>query len=1070
MQKTLDIRVYSAEGRRRRFPSSCVESVKWELSDRGYFGNFTVELKEDFDSALSIIGGDRLEVWLDGARRYRGYVAVPEQQLEVLEKRIITGHGLAERLNSICIDKMYMYQAKQDASLIFRDIVEDYILPRIPNIEIDAQVVDFATDEFSAKDTNARSALDQLVEISGKQAVWGVDVDPETGSDRIFLHPRSTEEKYKFQVGGKVKSYSYPPDYSKIVNSVHLKGGKSAYPNKVENPSFENPIRSSATFNNLMINGGFEDGTNNWKVIGSASLKNGGDGPPARTGGACLEMDNYTNGYIEGVKQFGIPVDAGEEHNLEIWYIVGENSTPKWHAEVQPTGYDYLRCAYYESNGKDLGWAWLDGASMQYETIDSDGDVGSYIGFALDDDLAPHVLYYDATNHRLKYATKKSGSWAISAVDDSGDVGKQVDLKRGTDGSLHAAYYDATNKALKYAIKAPGGSWIISTVDATNDSGSYLSLALSTEGYPRIAYYHAPNGGANGSLKFASYDESGWQMETVEASARNGYYSGRYCSLAIGMDNIPRICYISTNITSSLAGARYAYKSGEVWTKATVDTTGIAAPTDIAVGRDNLGVVAYSSDRYSICKRELTATPGKFSGNLIGTYMQQLSYIAGAKPMVMVDSQNKIHMLYNNNWYWQTKTGSSLSASDPLGYYQSYNMFNAIGNRPIVPGGGSSYGQVCAGALDHTKPVIRFPSTGYWEENDGVVNYRMKEGLDKEPLKFMPPAACSSVDLIIVTEPGGPYDNFGIDDVAIYTPTQIVQKDWISAVYDENNNVVTNPASVRNNINWVWDKDKYHAAYAVRWEIGGLGSKVARVLQNSDKSIDIKPNLQHTLSVKAKKLFGEPILKLALEVTNQNDEKRWVEGDVLNLTEDWVNYSFPFISGGTDKSVRIGCTQATAGAVLLDAIMFTEANPDDITGAYFISGEDYEWNFAVGDSFMQSDSTVPSAVKQSTDTYGLREAKESVDSITKTSQAKSWAKGYFGVNAQPVASHKLTVVDPEVEIKPDGHVKLLGVSTPSAFPVKVSYSLGGDNVLNASVELSTERPSFELLLAKMARK
>ena len=264
--------------------------------------------------------------------------------------------------------------------------------------------------------------------------------------------------------------------------------------------------------------------------------------------------------------------------------------------------------------------------------------------------------------------------------------------------------------------------------------------------------------------------------------------------------------------------------------------------------------------------------------------------------------------------------------------------------------------------------------------------------------------------------------------------------------------------------------EKYHGAYSVEITVNSIGTPGHRVywFNTMDAIISLENATEYTFSARVK---GAAPCNISFFLYLWNgSENREVESPLFAVGTDWTHCYWHWTSAIDDKTAWIAVTLAEVGTIYIDAVTFGKKNPNDPTGAYFISGEDYEWNLTTDDAFIQSDAAVPDVVKQSIATYGLREARESVDSITKTSQAESWARGYFGVNAQPVASHKLAVVDPDAEIKPDGHVKLLGASTPPAFPAKVSYSLGGDNVLNASVELSTERPSFELLLAKMARK
>ena len=258
----IDIRLYDkTTGARKPFPSDKVTAASWELIEAGFYSIFNLTLERDILVGYTdIAGGDRLEIWVDGERRYRGYVAQPENNISIEAESGICGYGRFERLNTIIIRQRYVAPGGTDIADFVTQIANDYLVPRIPGLVLDIETTGYDTETFAMEGSNAKSVLNRLIELCGNQCYWGIDVDPATDNDRFFFRVKDTDtERYKIVIGDRLEAYMYPPDYSKIINCVRLTGADAAYPNLVANPSFEEPAVADETNGNLLQNPGFEE-------------------------------------------------------------------------------------------------------------------------------------------------------------------------------------------------------------------------------------------------------------------------------------------------------------------------------------------------------------------------------------------------------------------------------------------------------------------------------------------------------------------------------------------------------------------------------------------------------------------------------------------------------------------------------------------------------------------------------------------------------------------------------------------------------------------------------------------
>ena len=89
-------------------------------------------------------------------------------------------------------------------------------------------------------------------------------------------------------------------------------------------------------------------------------------------------------------------------------------------------------------------------------------------------------------------------------------------------GVLHMAYYDGVNRTLEYITRSTDlGLSSPQQIDlSTDDVGGYVSLAVDSLGRPSVAYFDA----TAGDLRYAHFDGSQWNVETLDSHASVGLY------------------------------------------------------------------------------------------------------------------------------------------------------------------------------------------------------------------------------------------------------------------------------------------------------------------------------------------------------------------------------------------------------------------------------------------------------------------------------------------------------------------------------------------------------------------
>ncbi len=258
-----EARLYDSSGHRIRMPLRWVEGIDFELGEQGGCLNGSMKLLAAWEE-LRLTGTERVDVWLWGQLVYRGWVRMPQDEASVPERKSPTLQGLMETLRGYQVRRPFAYVAETDVGDVFRDLVSFYVARpgRLPGVLVDStgvSALNITLQSFDASNRDFAQAMNDLCNVSPGSLIWGCDVEPTSGRDRIYLRPRSSAVRYKYSVGDKVSTFVYPQDTSQVVNAVYVTGAEQTFPNLAPNASFERPVAPGELTGNLLQSPSFED-------------------------------------------------------------------------------------------------------------------------------------------------------------------------------------------------------------------------------------------------------------------------------------------------------------------------------------------------------------------------------------------------------------------------------------------------------------------------------------------------------------------------------------------------------------------------------------------------------------------------------------------------------------------------------------------------------------------------------------------------------------------------------------------------------------------------------------------
>jgi hypothetical protein len=234
---------------------------------------------------------------------------------------------------------------------------------------------------------------------------------------------------------------------------------------------------------------------------------------------------------------------------------------------------------YLDESGSHMNYASWDGSKWNLQTLEQTGAVG-YSSLFLDSLGKPHIGY-NYNSFKLRYASLVGSDWQIQTVDDADYIKlSSSSLFLDFNGNPHLCYIKGVGIGesgydLKYG-SLNGSGWTIHEIDHFGNLWGDCSLVLDLGGKPHISY----NVGDNdvGVLKYAVWDSSKWNIQTVEESKH-----ALYSALALDSNNNPHICITNT-----------AYLGHGTWL-GELEYASITAPSDTTAYQSNNSILIWST-------------------------------------------------------------------------------------------------------------------------------------------------------------------------------------------------------------------------------------------------------------------------------------------------------------------------------------------------------------------------------------------------------------------------------------------------------------------------------------------
>jgi hypothetical protein len=414
--------VRDANGARRRLPHRQITAASWGQTDQGGMDQFSLTVTAELGS-LTVQQDDQVDVWVEGLRRYRGFVSEIAQAKGSPDQVVVSGYGLWQRIGAIVCDKSYYEPAGADISVVVGRIIRDFVLrnPEFSGLTTDLQEVGFTVYAVDATLKPLGDVLSDLMRQIDNRAVWGCDVDDQ-GRDRLFLRPLGSTSDPDLVGAVPSRRVTAADGAARTADSITrltIQGGTPRFPNLLENASFEKLrfAASEESGDSILEDPGFEN-RSGWTLHDGASYKAGGlSEGNTNSGQDMVETDNSG----EAFSQTEDNVAAIEEAADKGRYLAFGAHVRREEGITASTG--WIRLYWRDSGGSEsLGYTQIDVApsSVQWEKyVDTIQVPSAAAGYRIRGEcvsgklLWDDILLYDASLLRQQ-------NWELRS-DDSGD-------------------------------------------------------------------------------------------------------------------------------------------------------------------------------------------------------------------------------------------------------------------------------------------------------------------------------------------------------------------------------------------------------------------------------------------------------------------------------------------------------------------------------------------------------------------------------------------------------------------------------------------------------------------------